>query len=72
MITFYLYPRDHDNELLSGAIAEMQILESNWVKMVEKDTIKYNILNIHIYRHKNNYRDQDDCNSNVNQYIMKD
>ena len=49
MITFYLYPRDHDNELLSEAIVEMQILESNWVKMVEKDIIKDNRLNIHIY-----------------------
>ena len=36
MITYCLYLRDHDNEILSGTISEMQIMESNWVKMVEK------------------------------------
>ena len=68
MITYYLYLRDHDNELLSGKTAEMQILESNWVKIVEKDIIKYNMSTIDIYRHKNNHRNKDFC-SNVNQYI---
>ena len=37
--------------------------------MAEKDIIKYTISNIDIYRHKNNYRNRDDCNNNVNQSI---
>ena len=44
MIANHVFLRGHENELLSGTIAEMQILESSWIKMVEKNVIKYNII----------------------------
>ena len=37
MIAHNLRLRDHDNELPLGTIRETQVLESNWIKMVEND-----------------------------------